>query len=161
MDKIIITRAKPSDVPGIMKLLSQVLSVHNKIRPDIYLAGTTKYSEAELMDIISNDLTPVFTASDSVGNVLGHAFCKIIDYSGTANLVPVKTLYIDDFCVDESCRGKRVGAKLYGYVREYAQKNGCHNITLNVWEGNDGAKSFYSAMGMKTQRTTMEEILDN
>ena len=32
-------------------------------------------------------------------------------------------------------------------------------ITLNVWEGNDPALSFYRNMGMKVQKTTMEIVL--
>ena len=36
---------------------------------------------------------------------------------------------------------------------------GCHNITLNVWEGNDPALSFYRKMGMQVQKTTMEVVL--
>ena len=35
----------------------------------------------------------------------------------------------------------------------------CSNITLNVWEGNAPARSFYEAMGLHVQKTTMEEIL--
>ena len=48
---------------------------------------------------------------------------------------------------------------LYEYVRDYAKSIGCHNITLNVWEGNNPAISFYKNMGMQVQKTTMEIIL--
>ena len=71
----------------------------------------------------------------------------------------VKTLYIDDICVDEKARGKHVGTALYEYVLDYAKSIGCNNITLNVWEGNDPALSFYKNMGMKVQKTTMEIVL--
>jgi ribosomal protein S18 acetylase RimI-like enzyme len=71
----------------------------------------------------------------------------------------MKTLYIDDICVDENARGKHVGKALYEYVREYARSIDCNNITLNVWEGNTPAWHFYKAMGMKVQKTTMEITL--
>ena len=74
-------------------------------------------------------------------------------------LEDIKTLYIDDICVDEHARGKHVGKALYEYVRDYARSIGCNNITLNVWEGNDPAWHFYKDMGMKVQKTTMEIIL--
>ena len=32
--------------------------------------------------------------------------------------------------------------KVYEYVRDYARSIGCHNITLNVWEGNEAALCF-------------------
>ena len=40
-----------------------------------------------------------------------------------------------------------------------AKKLGCYELTLNVWEGNDGALAFYKAMGMKPKETQMEYIL--
>ena len=73
-----------------------------------------------------------------------------------ARLKDIKTLYIDDICVDETARGKHVGKALYEYVRDYAKSIGCNNITLNVWEGNEAAISFYKSMGMKVQKTGME-----
>ena len=74
-------------------------------------------------------------------------------------LQDIKTLYIDDICVDEKARGQHVGKALYEYVRDYAQSIGCNNVTLNVWDGNDAALSFYRNMGMKVQKTTMEIVL--
>ena len=71
----------------------------------------------------------------------------------------IKTLYIDDICVDENARGKHIGKALFEFVRNYAQSIGCYNITLNVWEGNDAALCFYRNMGMHVQKTTMETIL--
>jgi ribosomal protein S18 acetylase RimI-like enzyme len=74
-------------------------------------------------------------------------------------LEDVKSLYIDDICVDEKARGKHVGKSLYEYVHDYARSIGCNNITLNVWEGNEPALRFYQNMGMKVRKTTMEVVL--
>ena len=81
------------------------------------------------------------------------------EVKGDKLLQDIKTLYIDDICVDENARGKHVGKALYEYVRNYAQSIGCNNITLNVWDGNDAAQNFYRNMGMKVQKTTMEIVL--
>ena len=78
---------------------------------------------------------------------------------GLSVLLDIKTLYIDDICVDENARGKRIGKALYEYVRDYANSIGCNNITLNVWEGNEPALRFYRSMGMQVQKTTMEILL--
>ena len=69
------------------------------------------------------------------------------------------TLYIDDLCVDENCRGQKVGENLFAYVKEEAKKMGCYNVTLHVWEGNDKARGFYDHMGMGIRKTQMEYIL--
>ena len=91
--------------------------------------------------------------------MLGHAFCQLTEVSGHKLLCNVKTLYIDDICVDEAARGRHVGKALYEFVCDYARSIGCHNITLNVWEGNDAAFCFYKSMGMQVQKTGMEMIL--
>ena len=152
-----IRKAKKKDIPGIIELLHQVNMVHHVLRPDLFKPYTTKYNEQELEALIGDDSKPIFVFED--GGVLGHAFCMITEVKGDKLLQDIKTLYIDDICVDEKARGKHVGKALYEYVRDYAQSIGCNNITLNVWDGNDAALNFYKNMGMKVQKTTMEIML--
>ena len=150
-----IRKANNSDIKRIIELLHQVDMVHHAIRPDLFKPNTTKYHEQELEALLEDDNKPVFVF-DSGDDVLGHAFCMITEVRDDKLLQNIKTLYIDDICVDEKARGKHVGKALYEYVRDYAQSIGCNNITLNVWEGNDAAFSFYRSMGMRVQKTTME-----
>ena len=151
-----IRRAEIKDIPGIIELLHQVNMVHHVLRPDLFKPYTTKYNEQELEALMSDDSKPIFVFED--GAVLGHAFCKITEVKNDKLLQDIKTLYIDDICVDENARGQHVGKALYEFVRDYAASIGCNNITLNVWEGNDAALSFYKNMGMKVQKTTMEIV---
>ena len=152
-----IRRAEIKDIPGIIELLHQVNMVHHVLRPDLFKPYTTKYNEQELEALIGDDSKPIFVFED--GGVLGHAFCMITEVKGDKLLQDIKTLYIDDICIDEKARGQHVGKALYEYVRDYAASIGCNNITLNVWDGNDAALSFYKNMGMKVQKTTMEIVL--
>lgn len=152
-----IRKANKNDIGRIIELLHQVDMVHHEIRPDLFKPYTTKYNEQELEALLDNDSNPIFVYDD--GEVLGHAFCQITDVKSHKLLQDAKTLYIDDICVDEKARGKHVGKALYEFVRDYAKSIGCYNITLNVWEGNDPALSFYKNMGMKVQKTGMEEII--
>jgi len=153
-----IRRAEKKDIPGIISLLHQVNMVHHVLRPDLFKPHTTKYNEQELEALIGDDSKPIFVFDD--GTILGHAFCMVTEVKDHKLLQDIKTLYIDDICVDENARGKHVGKALYEYVRDYAQQSiGCNNITLNVWDGNDAALNFYRNMGMKVQKTTMEIVL--
>ena len=149
-----IRRANKNDIRRIIELLHQVDMVHHVIRPDLFKPNTTKYNEQELEALLGDDSKPVFVFDD--GEVLGHAFCLITEVRDDKLLQDNKTLYIDDICVDEKARGHHVGKALYDHVRDYAKSIGCNNITLNVWEGNDSAISFYKNMGMKVQKTIME-----
>ena len=152
-----IRKASNKDIQRIIELLHQVNMVHYVIRPDLFKPHTTKYNEQELEAMFKDDSKPVFVYDD--GEVLGYAFCQVTEVKDNLLLEDNRSMYIDDICVDEKARGKHVGKALYEYVRNYAQSIGCHNITLNVWEGNNPAISFYKNMGMKVQKTTMEIIL--
>ena len=153
-----IRRANEGDIKRIVELLHQVNMVHHVLRPDLFKPHTTKYSEQELSLLLEDGSKPIFIYDD--GTVLGYAFCQVSEIRNNQLLEDIKTLYIDDICVDENARGKHIGKSLYEYVRNYAQSIKCNNITLNVWEGNDAAYRFYKNMGMQVQKTTMEMILE-
>lgn len=152
-----IRKAEKRDIPTIIELLHQVNMVHHVLRPDLFKPNTTKYDEQELEAMLENDHKPIFVFDND--GVLGYTFCMVTEVKGDKLLQDIKTLYIDDICVDEKARGQHVGKALYEYVRDYAQSIGCNNVTLNVWDGNDAALSFYRNMGMKVQKTTMEIVL--
>ena len=153
-----IRRAKESDLKEINELLCQVCLVHNAIRPDLFNIGK-KYTDEQVLEIIKDDNTPVFIAADENDKALGYAFCMFKQHLTEDFLTDIKTLYIDDLCVYEHARGKHIGRQLYDHVVRFAKDNGCYNVTLNVWEGNDSAKRFYESVGMKPQKTGMETIL--
>ncbi|OUO32618.1 GNAT family N-acetyltransferase [Olsenella sp. An290] len=153
-----IRRAGEADIEGVDRLLSQVLEVHAQGRPDLFRSGTRKYTDEELLGIFADDERPVFVAVED-GEVLGYAFCVLQDATGSNSLQPILTLYLDDLCVDERCRGQHVGSALYAHVVSYARSRGCHNVTLNVWECNPSARRFYDAMGLVPLKTYLEQVL--
>ncbi len=157
-----VRRAVADDVPGLVELLLQVCAVHAEGRPDLFVMGSRKYTDAELCALLTDESRPVFVAVDDEepGAVLGHAFCVLEDRTGSSNMQPIKTLYVDDICVDEAHRGRHVATKLYEHVLDYARELGCYNVTLNVWSCNPGAQAFYEAMGMKPYKIGMEAVLD-
>lgn len=155
---ITVRRAEDRDAEKVMKLLGEVLELHAKLRPDIFIPGSTKYTREELHGIFRNEDTPVFVAADDSGEVAGYAFCVMKQPPFSTNMKPMKMLYIDDLCVDAGCRGQHVGTILFDYVKQFAREQGCYDITLNVWEGNN-ARKFYDKMGMFVKETQMEIIL--
>lgn len=156
---MIIRKARMEDRLGIERLLKEVNNLHQKLRPDIFIENAIKYNEEQFNALISNGATPIFVAVDEDGNVLGHLFCQVRDYSDVAVYKDFKTLFIDDLCVDETTRGQGVGKALYEFAIGYAREKGCYDVTLNVWEGNKSARVFYEKMGMFPKETQMEYIL--
>ena len=156
---ITIRRAESRDLDKTLKLLSEVLELHAKIRPDIFISGTTKYTREELQAIFDNDQTPVFVAADDSGEVVGYAFCVMKRQPFSTNMKDFSTLFIDDLCVDEDCRGQHIGTELYRHVLGFAREKGCHNLTLNVWSCNPEAMRFYERCGLTPQKVCMEQII--
>ena len=151
--------AQSGDIPGILNLLHQVGSVHHEIRPDIFRAGALKYDENALLAILEDATKPIFVAVDG-NTVAGYCFCVLKDYRGSGVQTDRVELYIDDLCVDETCRGSGVATALYRHVTDYAKGLGCAFISLNVWCGNDGAMKFYEKMGLTPRHIMLEMALE-
>lgn len=154
-----IRRADKKDIPRLLELLQQVLEIHAKIRPDIFISGTTKYTNEELEELIRDDTKPIYVAADENDRCVGYAFCQIKNQPFSNNMVPFTSLFIDDLCVDATTRGQHVGQSLFEFVKGEAKRLGCYEVTLNVWTGNTAAENFYEKMGMKTKERQMEFIL--
>ena len=153
---ITIRRAVKKDTGRVMQLLSEVNDLHADIRPDLFIHGKQKYTEEQLSGIFEDSNTPVFVAADDNDDAVGYAFCVFKRPAFTTNMTDVTTLYIDDLCVDKNRQGQHIGKELFNYCVDFAGKNGCYAVTLNVWEGNDNAKRFYEKMGMTVRETQME-----
>lgn len=154
---MIIRRAEFWDMEKIKDLLNQVLDVHHNGRPDLFKGNCRKYTDEELMDIIADDSRPIFVAEDK--GVVGYCFCVFQQHIDNNILTDIKTLYIDDLCVDKNARGSGVGRTLYEHVIKFAKESGCYNVTLNVWACNESAMKFYEKCGLSVQKIGMEKIL--
>ncbi|MBO6128562.1 MAG: GNAT family N-acetyltransferase [Pseudobutyrivibrio sp.] len=156
---MLIRRSQIKDIDKLITLLQEVLEIHAKIRPDIFISGTTKYTREELSQKIANDDEPIYVAVNDNDEVVGYAFCVLKQQPFSTNMVPFTSLYIDDLCVDSKYRGQHIGEQLFEYVKAEAKRLGCYEITLAVWAGNDGAERFYDRIGLKTKERIMEYIL--
>ena len=154
-----IRLASKEDIPQILALLSQVLELHAALRPDIFIPGTTKYTQVELMGILADEKRRTYVAVQGE-RVLGYAFCELKTQPFSNTMVPFASFYIDDLCVDASARGRHVGKALFEHVKAQAKALGCYEVTLNVWEGNEAARALYDKMGMRPKETQMELILE-
>ena len=63
---------------------------------------------------------------DENDEVMGYCFCIYQQHINNSVLTDIKTLYIDDLCVDENVRGQHIGKRLYEAVLAFA-KELCYN----------------------------------
>ena len=154
-----IRRAEREDIPRLLDLLTQVDMVHHNGRPDLFKGPSTKYTGEELEALLRDEKRPVFVWTDGKDQVQGYAFCVHQQHVEDHVLTDIRTLYIDDLCVDENARGQGIGRELYEHVLAYAREKGYYNVTLNVWAFNESALRFYQNCGLRPQKYGMEAIL--
>ena len=154
-----VRMAQEKDIARIHSLLAQVAMVHHKGRPDLFKPGKSKYTDEELKALLQDSNRPILAAVDDNDCMQGYAFCIFQQYKDHNIMTDIKTLYIDDLCVDETMRGKHIGKLLYNAALDYAREHGCYNLTLNVWSCNESAMKFYESCGLKPQKVGMEVIL--
>ena len=152
MNTTLIRNSNPNDTDSVYSLLCIIAELHKNGRPDMFPDLISKYTPQEVYERLSKDENGVFVAEQD-GRVVGYVFCDIIKEGNGL------TLYIDDLCVDENCRGKHIGTKLFDFVKAYAKDIGCYNVTLNVWACNPGSLKFYEKCGMQVQKMGMEWVL--
>ncbi len=154
-----IRRAEREDIPRLLDLLTQVDMVHHNGRPDLFKGPSTKYTGEELEALLRDEKRPVFVWTDGKDQAQGYAFCVHQQHVEDHVLTDIRTLYIDDLCVDENARGQGIGRELYEHVLAYAREKGYYNVTLNVWAFNESALRFYRNCGLRPQKYGMEAIL--
>ena len=132
----------------------------------LHLGQNTIVHESEILGIFDLDITSqsyrtrqYLNRAERNGEVAGYAFCVRKQFVNDNNMTDVRTLYIDDLCVDENVRGLHIGRSLYDYVIDYARGHGYYNVTLNVWADNVSAVGFYEKIGLRVQKIGMEKIL--
>ena len=153
-----VRTAEEKDIERMHELLTQVNLVHHKGRPDLFKCGR-KYTDEQLREILRDKKRPIFAAVDENDCLLGYVFCIFQQHLNDNILTDIKTLYIDDLCVDKTKRGLHIGSTLYNAVLDFAREQGCYNVTLNVWSCNESAMKFYENCGLRPQKVGMEVIL--
>lgn len=69
---------------------------------------------------------PIYVAVNEDDVCMGYAFCQMQEQPFSTNMVPFKSLFIDDLCVDQQARGQHIGESLFEYVKQQAKELGCY-----------------------------------
>ena len=82
------------DAEDINRLLGQVLNVHHAGRPDIFKPNAKKYTDEELLALMTDNHRPIFVATDHENRVLGYVFCVVIQHENHNILKDIKTYHL-------------------------------------------------------------------
>lgn len=98
--------------------------------------------------------------ADIAGKVIG--YCSyLLDRRGP--YMPAEWrpyVYVKNLMVEESHRGRGIGARFLDHAEGFARKSRVKLICLNVVTGNEGAKALYRKHGYRPTNTEMAKPLD-
>jgi len=144
--------ARPEDREAVNALAQQVHALHVAWRPDIYELVPEMYSEQRFREAIQNRQLYVAKVN---GIAAGYVLLKIRDYDWTG-VVRRKVMVIDEFCVEELCRGQGIGSEMMEDVRALAKAFRCTDLQLGVYPQNDDAVGFYQKCGFTIRSIDMQ-----
>lgn len=152
-----ITVPNVNDYEAINKLAIQVHNCHVNWRPDFFVSCDNLISKDDLADMIDNN--GIFVAKIN-NEIVAYAtiYIKEREHKGFRYR---KQLDIESICVEKKYRHQGIGTKLFEFIKDYALKNECTDLFLNVNEENISAINLYEKMGMKVRSIAYSMQIDN
>ena len=148
---VIIREAASGDEETVYELLKGIASLHRAIRPDLFGQVISKYSVEEIGNMIASGDKKIFVA-ECGEKVRGYLIAWAVNDG-------VKTLYVDDLCVEPGFRRRGAATKLMQRAESFGREQGCRFLLLNVWSGNSEAEEFYKRYGMVERSKHLEKRL--
>ena len=139
-----------------MRALMHTLDCEHAVyEPDIFarpkFPSLTQVEYRKWVSVIDYKLWGAFSAESLVGFLL----LKIRDAPSSDFVKTRRYAYIDPIVIAPDCHRQGVGRKLFMLAKDYAEAQGCSSFELAVWEGNQGARAFYEALGFRTLQRRM------
>ena len=117
-----IRLAQEKDIPKIRKSAGTNFISSSRRSSRHFQGNWKKYTAKELTKMLNDSSKPIFVATDENDNVIGYIFCIFKQQTNHNVLTDIKTLFIDDLCVDESTRGQNIGKKLYNFALDLQKR---------------------------------------
>lgn len=137
----IVRRAKPGDVPDILRLIRHLATYERQ--PDAVAA-----TEASIRGTLFADNPQVFAhVAEASGAIVGIAVW-FLNYSTWTGRMGI---YLEDLVVDEAARGTGAGKALFRALAQEAVARDCPRIDWAVLDWNESAMDFYRAIGGRPQ----------
>ncbi|MCA0147243.1 MULTISPECIES: GNAT family N-acetyltransferase [Rossellomorea] len=149
-----IREATKNDYDAVHRIQRQVHEMHTKERPDHYKMADTTLDQDYFNNLVDGENTKVFLLEEV--QPIAYTILTIKNAAERPILIPKKVVYMDDFGVDQTFRGKGLGKRFFGEVVEYAKTIGADSLELGVWEFNENAIKFYESMNLKNKSRMME-----
>ncbi|GAA2307695.1 GNAT family N-acetyltransferase [Nonomuraea roseoviolacea subsp. roseoviolacea] len=161
-----IRRAVPEDAALLARLNPYVHSLHVESRPDIF-QGTPDVERltARFAEQLRQDTARIFVAELPDlpdlpdGGAAGYAGATVHHRPADVLLNADSFIALDQIVVVPAAKRLGVAGALLEAVREAGRKEGCRRMVTDVWDFNEGARSFYEAAGFRPMKRLLEQPL--
>ena len=139
MSGVTVRRAVVGDEREILRLIIALATYERQ--PEAVRA-----TEQSLAATLFNEDPRVFAhLTELDGRVVGFALWFLTYSTWTA----LPSLYVEDIYVDEMCRGRGIGRRLFEVLGTEAEALGCGRIDWAVLDWNEPAMAFYRRLGAR------------
>ena len=145
--------ATKADREAVNAIAKQIHDMHAAWRPDIYMSIEEHYTQERFMEAIRDRQLYV---AKLAGEVAGFAVLKKCTYDWPG-VVKRSVLMVEEFGVQEFCRGRGIGKAMMEDIHALARAFGCTDLQLRVYPQNDDAVGFYQKCGFEIQNIGMQK----
>ncbi len=133
--------AVASDRDEIFRLMAEMKAHHQEFNPNEARFRVEPGAMEEFVASTIADPAATILVADGGERLLGFVQYRMVEKSWG------RSCEVDLLAVDESARGRGLGARIMAAVEERARAAGAAGVKLAVSLGNDGALRFYERLG--------------
>lgn len=159
MNTVKVRLATSVDVGMLAALNADVQKLHADARPDVF-------KQPGDLNIIAEDLRVRFIEDpdscvflvEADGEPVGYAAVSIVRRAETPYSYARTAVHIDQIAVKVSEQGRGYGRALIKAIDDLAHIENIQRITLDTWEFNTAAQTFFKKMGFSPYHFRMEKV---
>jgi ribosomal protein S18 acetylase RimI-like enzyme len=152
---MLIRQATMEDYEGLCVLFAAVDAQHIEALPQVFRDPGKRARPREYIASIVKDENACLWVAEHEGNVVALLKVAIREARELPLLVPRRYAEIDTLAVAQAYRRRGIGRTLMAAAERWASERGADQIELSVWEFNEQARAFYTALGYRTARRKM------
>ena len=149
-----IRTAAKQDAPLLSRLNVYVQQLHAEAYPDLFKPPEQDDFALSFFEMVLDDPAfHIFLAEDP--QPVGYVICRVVHSAGNPFMFARSYLYIDQLSVEPDYQGKGIGRALMDRADQLAEEQALPLVSLDTWSFNQGAYTFFHAMGYEIYNVRM------
>lgn len=144
-----IRPATPGDAGAISRVVQNTQAIHAAAHPGVFKPATADCFPPDAIRSLMGSPDHLFFVADNDGDVVGYTYVEIQRRPDSGFKFAAVQMYVHQMGVRDAYRGRGIGSRLLGAVRDSARAHGITHLALDVWTFNERARQFYVDHGFQ------------